>query len=44
MVMEFSDSVMDLDSHQINSSQLKQFVQVSDLLGITMVGLYCHVA
>lgn len=29
--MEFSDSVMDLDSHQINSSQLKQFVQVSDL-------------
>ena len=30
MVMEFSDSVMNLDSHQINSSQMKQFVQVSE--------------
>ncbi|XP_031428286.1 gametogenetin-binding protein 2 isoform X2 [Clupea harengus] len=32
MVMEFSDSVMDLDSHQINSSQLKQFVQYHAML------------
>ncbi|KAM3868932.1 gametogenetin-binding protein 2 [Diretmus argenteus] len=27
MVMEFSDSVMNLDSHQINSSQWKQFAE-----------------
>ncbi|XP_029924712.1 gametogenetin-binding protein 2 isoform X1 [Myripristis murdjan] len=27
LVMEFSDSVMDLDSHQINSSQWKQFAE-----------------
>ncbi|KAG5284150.1 hypothetical protein AALO_G00023480 [Alosa alosa] len=32
MVMEFPDSVMDLDSHQINSSQLKQFVQYHAML------------
>uniref|UniRef100_A0A3Q0S7S6 Gametogenetin-binding protein 2 n=1 Tax=Amphilophus citrinellus TaxID=61819 RepID=A0A3Q0S7S6_AMPCI len=25
MVMEFSDSVMDVDSHEINTSHLKQF-------------------
>ncbi|XP_046876702.1 gametogenetin-binding protein 2 isoform X2 [Hypomesus transpacificus] len=32
MVMEFSDSVMNLDSHQINSSQMKQFVQYHSML------------
>lgn len=29
MVMEFSDSVVDVDSYQINSSQWKQFSEVS---------------
>lgn len=32
MVMEFSDTVMDLDSRQINSSQFKQFVQYHSML------------
>lgn len=30
MVMEFTDNVMNLDSHQINSSEMKQFVEVSE--------------
>lgn len=29
MVMEFSDSVMDVDRHDINSSHWKQFTEVS---------------
>lgn len=29
MVMEFTDSVMNLATHQINSAQMKQFVEVS---------------
>lgn len=29
MVMEFSDSVMDVDRHEINSSHWKQFSEVS---------------
>lgn len=32
MVMEFSDSVMDVDSHEINTSHLKQFSEVSFVL------------
>lgn len=32
MVMEFADSALDLDSHQINASQLKQFVQYHAML------------
>lgn len=28
MVMEFSDNMLNLDGHQINGAQLKQFVQV----------------
>ncbi|KAK6321907.1 hypothetical protein J4Q44_G00066990 [Coregonus suidteri] len=32
MVMEFTDSVMNLDSHQINSSQMKQFVEHHSML------------
>lgn len=30
MVMEFTDDAMNLDSHQINSSEMKQFVEVSE--------------
>lgn len=29
MVMEFSDSVMDVDSHEMNASHWKQFSEVS---------------
>ena len=29
MVMEFSDCVVDVDSHEINLSQWKQFSEVS---------------
>ncbi|XP_029555399.1 gametogenetin-binding protein 2 isoform X1 [Salmo trutta] len=32
MVMEFTDSVMNLDTHQINSSQMKQFVEHHNML------------
>uniref|UniRef100_A0A8C8F8J2 Gametogenetin-binding protein 2 n=1 Tax=Oncorhynchus tshawytscha TaxID=74940 RepID=A0A8C8F8J2_ONCTS len=32
MVMEFIDSVMNLDTHQINSSQMKQFVEHHSML------------
>ncbi|KAJ1185606.1 hypothetical protein NDU88_002396 [Pleurodeles waltl] len=32
MVMEFSDNMMNLDGHHINSSQLKQFVQRHSML------------
>nr|XP_055054135.1 gametogenetin-binding protein 2 isoform X1 [Misgurnus anguillicaudatus]XP_055054136.1 gametogenetin-binding protein 2 isoform X1 [Misgurnus anguillicaudatus] len=32
MVMEFPDSVLEFDSHQINSSQMKQFVEHHSLL------------
>lgn len=32
MVMEFSDSVLNLNSHQINSSQMKQFVHYHSIL------------
>uniref|UniRef100_A0A8C7JT12 Gametogenetin-binding protein 2 n=1 Tax=Oncorhynchus kisutch TaxID=8019 RepID=A0A8C7JT12_ONCKI len=32
MVMEFTDSVMNLDTHQINSSQMKQFVEHHSML------------
>ncbi|XP_063060177.1 gametogenetin-binding protein 2 isoform X2 [Engraulis encrasicolus] len=32
MVMEFADSALDLDSQQINASQLKQFVQYHAML------------
>lgn len=32
MVMEFSDSVMDVDSHEINTSHWKQFSEVSFVL------------
>ncbi|XP_069470804.1 gametogenetin-binding protein 2 isoform X4 [Ambystoma mexicanum] len=32
MVMEFSDNMMNLDGHHINSSQLKQFVQRHGML------------
>lgn len=31
MVMEFSDVVMDVDSHEINTSHWKQFSEVSGL-------------
>lgn len=29
MVMEFPDNVLNLDGHQNNSAQLKQFIQVN---------------
>ncbi|KAG9281698.1 gametogenetin-binding protein 2 isoform X3 [Astyanax mexicanus] len=32
MVMEFPDSVLDFDSHQINSSQMKQFIEHHSML------------
>uniref|UniRef100_A0A673Y478 Gametogenetin-binding protein 2 n=1 Tax=Salmo trutta TaxID=8032 RepID=A0A673Y478_SALTR len=32
MVMEFTDNVMNLDSHQINSSEMKQFVEHHSML------------
>ncbi|XP_076867798.1 gametogenetin-binding protein 2 isoform X2 [Brachyhypopomus gauderio] len=32
MVMEFPDSVLDFDSHQINSSQIKQFIEHHGML------------
>lgn len=31
MVMEFPDNVLNLDGHQNNSTQLKQFIQVNDV-------------
>ncbi|XP_066551597.1 gametogenetin-binding protein 2 isoform X2 [Amia ocellicauda] len=32
MVMEFSDNMLTLESHQINSSQMKQFIQYHSML------------
>lgn len=31
MVIEFPDNVLNLDGHQNNSTQLKQFVQVNNI-------------
>lgn len=28
--MEFPDSILDFDNYQINSSQMKQFIEVND--------------
>lgn len=33
MVMEFPDNVLNLDGHQSNSAQLKQFIQVNTSVG-----------
>lgn len=37
MVMEFPESILEFDSHQINSSQMKRFIEVNNKRSIIIL-------